>query len=307
MNRSLSLALPVLVITVGVLCGYVFSERKSDQPVPVSTPAAAERGLTSIGIDPNHLVYLGGPFGVRVTKPEGEILRQWPTSQPVSALALDSQGIVYAAYERRVEKFDSEGKSLLTWGAGGCEGDDFGFVTGIAVTGDNVFVADAGSRAVYRFDSAGTLLNTITGKGPGDKEKGFILPGPNLDCDTLGEVLYVNNPGRMRVETYDFTGNLLGSWGQSGIKEAEFPGCDNPTNLAVFPDGRVAVSQKGQPCVKVFDSKGVFLACFGQNQFSDSARGIDLAVDKAGRIYAIDPLTETVHIFETQPAKEPAS
>lgn len=290
--------LSFVVVAVGAVFGFFLFRVPQKNREEASTPLGNPTGITSVAVDGMNRIYLGGEFGVKILTPDRRILREWKTKEPVVAIDGDTDGNVYVAYQTKVEKFDREGKSLLTWGKGGCEGDPFGYVSGIDEYKGNVFTADAGSRVVFRFTRDGEYLNQV-----GDKERdpdrlGLVLPTPFLDCYALDDVLYVNNPGKTRVEKYDFEGNSLGFWGKGGAKEAEFPGCCNPTNVTLFKDGRAVVSLKGEPCVKLYGPDGAYQGIFGRKDFPEDCKGIDLATDDAGRIYAVDKISGRVRVFK---------
>ena len=287
-----------VVVLAGAGLGFVLFARPQGGSPPGQPTDAALQGLTSVAMDAKDNLYVGGRFGVKVFSPDGTPLREWKTPEPVCALAVDEGGQVYAGYRARVEKFDAQGVSLLRWGRGGCDKDEFGLITGVAAGGGNVFVADAGARIVYRFREDGQPVNDIGSKEKDPDGLGIILPTPFLDCAVEGGVLLVNNPGRKRVEEYDFEGKRLRFWGKSGWADDEFPGCCNPTNVAAMSGGRVAVSEKGTPRVKVFDRDGRLLKVLGSEVFSPESKGIDLAVDSKGRIHAVDPVAGCVRVFE---------
>jgi hypothetical protein len=156
-------------------------------------------------------------------------------------------------------------------------------------------------KAVYRFNRAGEPLNEIASTAVGATTTGFFIPTPYFDCAAHAGVLQIPNPGHLRVEQYDFEGHPLGAWGKPGAREEEFPGCSNPTHLALLPDGRIVVSQKGQPCLKLFDPKGVYLRTLGASLFAASTHGIDLAASSKVKVYAVDPDSCRVHSFDLGP------
>jgi len=294
-------ALAVGVVVLGALAGYFLKGRTPTRAGPRAdgTPARGElEGITCIALGPGGAVHVGGEFGVKVLGPDLKAIRGWRTEGDVTALDVDEEGEVYAACGGRVRRFDPRGRELSAWGCNGCDGDEFGYVSGIAVSEGKVFVADAGARMVYRFDTGGTYLGRIGAKEDDPDGLGFIVPSPYFDVAAAGGVLVVTNPGRHRVERYDFEGRRLGSWGRDGRKDGEFPGCCNPTNIAFLADGRVATSQKGRPVVKVFAPGGKLLALHGKGAFDRECKGIDLAVDSSGRIYAVDPAASRVRVFE---------
>jgi uncharacterized protein (DUF779 family) len=102
------------------------------------------------------------------------------------------------------------------------------------------------------------------------------------------------------VNRYSKEGDLLGSWGEAGMEPHQFFGCCNPTNLALFPDGRIVVSEKKLIRVKIYDAQGRLKGFIGSEQFSPAAEGMDLAVDSSGRIYVLDTGAELVRVFERE-------
>lgn len=302
----------VLVGLAGAAVGYYFL-RGPATPARPARAAAQLAGITSVAVDRGDVLYAGGTFGVKVFGPDWQVTRQWATRLPVTALAVGGDGSVYVAYRTKVEKFDAAGKSLLLWGRGGCEGDDFGYVSGIAVSrvsgiavsrvsgpavgAGSVFVCDAGKQVVYRFSEDGRPLGEIGSADQVPDGEGIRAPSACVDCVVGDKVVYINNPGHTRVETYTFDGKRVAQWGKGGTKDDEFPGCCNPTNVARLPDGRFVVSQKGDPCLKIFSADGAFLMVLGRDVFDKDCIGIDLAVDSASRVYAVDRIAGCVRVF----------
>lgn len=177
-------------------------------------------------------------------------------------------------------------------------------LTCVAIHEDDVFVADAGNRIVWRYDRTGRLVNRI---GQRDKSRGvdgFIVPSPLFDCqvDPSGELLWVANTGRHRIEAYTFAGELCHQWGSASMGIEGFCGCCNPCHFALLPDGRVITSEKGLPRVKRYSATGelecVVAGCeaFGvetealaANTPASQLGGPLLAVDRMQRILVLHP------------------
>ncbi len=251
-----------------------------------------------IAIDADDRVYLAGRGGVRVVDGTGTRLRQWGTMGTAVAVAVGEDGKVYVASDTRVETFDAQGQRLTAWGEEGRERGQFGLITGLAVHGMNLYVADAGNRCVHRFAVNGDFITEI---GKRDMEAGIIgivTPSPYLDCAVDQEgTLHVTNPGRQRIEQYSPNGELLGHWGEAGLKPGQFSGCCNPTNLVLLPGDRLATADKLPPRVKVYTRQGKLLGRLGPEHFAKDAAGLDLAVDSQGLLYVADPGSGKVHVF----------
>lgn len=293
---------PVLLILAGMAFGY-FATLKAYPPSPHSEdkPAASVQ-LKCITISPDDRIYVGGSFGVAEVNPDLQLKSLFELPEVAQALAADTEGNFYIGYPAAIEKRDSKGDLLLRWGRGGCGGDAFSYVTGIAVDASNVFVADAGLRTVFRFSTDGIPLNEISGKTSGATGTGFFVPTPYFDCAVKDQSLYVTNPGCLRVERYTFKGDLLGYWEQSFDDPDHFPGCSNPTHLAIFPDLHVAASQKGKAHVRIYTSEGKPVLDLGRDIFPESTRGLDAAVDSKGLLYVVDPHALCVRKFDISAA-----
>jgi len=310
----------VLALLVLVGCGRdepaapgVPTEGSAGRPAPVGPSAPQtefqyqlvstyESGLTElrgIAIDGRDRVYLAGAEGVRILDAQGNLLAGWRTSGRAHGVSVAADGKVWVGLKTRVEVYDESGNRLDAWGTEGKGPGELNWVTAIAVVGTDVFVADAGNRCIHRFDVTGDFINEI---GKRDREANFIgilCPSPYLDSAVDSEgVLQVTNPGRLRVERYEADGKLLGYWGQSGMQPGRFCGCCNPTNIALFGDGRVVTAEKGIPRVTVYDGTGKMVAYLGPEHFTAEAAGLDLAIDSGERIHVADPGDGRVRVFE---------
>lgn len=293
---------PFALILAGVAFGY-FATLKAYPPSPVSNErSSGSAQLCSIAIGPDDRICVGGSFGIAEVDADLRMKPLFRLPEIAENLAIDSEGNFYIGYPTAVEKRSPVGKLLLRWGRGGCGGDAFSYVTGLAVDATNVFVADAGLRTVSRFSTEGILINEISGKTTGATGTGFFVPTPYFDCAVHDKSLYVANPGYLRVERYKYGGELVGYWEQSFNDPDFFPGCSNPTHLAVFPDGRVAASQKGKACIRVYSREGNPLANLGQDLFPANTRGLDLGVNSQGILFAINPHALSVCRFDLSTA-----
>lgn len=311
--------LPALVLALMPGCRRdepTKAAEKTEAPTPAAPPKTdlnyalvrtLESGLeqlNGIAIDSKDNVYLAGAGGVRVVDADGKLLSAWATSGPAKCVAVDADANVYVGLTTRIEKYGKDGKLLASWGTEGKERGQLQVVSGIAIYGANVYVADAGNRCVHRFDITGDFIDDIGKRRTGDV--GMVCPSPYLDCalDKDG-ILYVNNPGLCRVERYDQNGKRIGMWGDPGDKPEDFSGCCNPSNIALLPDGRVITSEKLTPRVKVYDDKGAMLAYIGPEFFSQMAEGLDVAADSKGSIFVVDPNVKKVLVFSLAKSEKP--
>ena len=261
--------------------------------------------LHGIAIDANDRIYLVGSAGVRVLGADRKQLAAWKVPDNACAIAVGSDGTVYVGLTASVLKFDPAGKPLGRFGKEGPDTGQLRRITSIAVTAENIYVADARNLCINRYALDGDFINDI---GKRDRERnviGLVAPSPYLDVvvDKDARVL-VGNTGRLRVETYGPDGKLLRMWGQPGTQPDRFCGCCNPTNIALTPEGNIVTAEKGIPRVKVYDPAGKMLAYIGPENFPQDSAGMDLAVDSKGSVYVAEPVKGLVMVFAPLKPKE---
>ena len=254
--------------------------------------------LRGVAIDSRDHIYLAGKSGIKVMDLDGRLLREWSTPSPARCVAVSDAGVVYVGEQVRVRTYDLQGRPLASWGQEGKGRGQFQYLTAIALSETNVFVADPGNRCVHRFDNTGDFIDDIGGRNADANYPGLVCPNPFLDCavDEKGR-LHVTNPGMLRVETFRFDGVLLGFWGKAGRQPERFWGCCNPTTIALTRGGRTVTGEKLWPRVKVYDADGRMLAFIGPQAFTPRTAGLDLALDSRERIFVTDPGDGKVRVF----------
>jgi len=272
---------------------------KYTEAARVDTGFSKARGLA---LDPDGLIYVAGDQAVRVLSEEGALQREFALSGSPYCLAIAGDGAIVVGLKDHVEIYDADGQLQASWQrlAGRA------YLTCVAPSGDDVYVADAGDRAVLRYSRSGQLLGLIGQKDDTRGIPGLVVPSPHLDV-TVGSdgLLRVNNPGRRLVETYTAEGDLKASWGRASSDIDGFCGCCNPTDIALLPDGRIVTSEKGLVRVKVYDAEGKLEAVVaGPEAFARGAAGLDLATDARGRVFVLDPKANEVIIFEPSGAAQ---
>jgi sugar lactone lactonase YvrE len=254
-----------------------------------------------VALDGAGHVYAVGDQVVRVFDEAGAVVRQWETSRPGECVSVDDAGRVWVGEKQQVEVFSPGGDLADTWRDPG----RLGLVTAIGFGGGDVFLADATARWIRRYDAEGRLLNNI---GDRHRKGGFHIPNGVVDfaVDEAG-VVHVANPGMHRVERYSPDGTLLGRFGRfDGQDPAGFPGCCNPTNLTVDEQGRVIVTEKAGPRVKVYDPEGALLTVVADDVFDPAVKNMDVVVDSEGRIYVADTAALAIRVFEPVGQEESA-
>jgi hypothetical protein len=273
---------------------------------PIVTAFTDSRG---IAIDSKGNIYAAGDKAVRKFADNGNLLGEIILTDVPMSLAVSDDGKLYIAFKDHVQIYDGVGKRLATWQSLGNDA----VLTSIAVSKNNVLVADAGNRIVYRFDKTGKLINRIGEKDKAGNIPGFIVPSPHFDLAVAPDgLLRVVNPGRHLIEAYTFEGDREFSWGKfSNVDLKGFCGCCNPVNFAILDDESFVTCEKGLTRVKIYDPDGVFVGAVagpeqlveeGSARICDTAAecqdsGFDVAVDSKGRIFVMDTIKNTVRIF----------
>jgi len=242
-------------------------------------------------------IYIVGDKKLKIIDRSGNLLNEFELIEEPHTVEVSGE-VIYVAFEKRIQLINSTGETLTEWKLT----DDNSYITAIAAYEENVFVADAGTRKVMRFNKAGELQNEFEGKVSEDVLHGFIVPSPYFDMDIneYGD-LWVVNPGLHTLENYTTEGNLREHWKASGAQTENFSGCCNPAHYTFLPDGSFVTSEKGLVRVKVYKPSGEFLGVVAApNKFDTKIEGQapDVAVDSEGNIYALDFDRKVLRVFE---------
>ena len=206
--------------------------------------------------------------------------------------------------------------------------------TGVAATGQTVFVTDAGGQALWILNpqakqfrklqsAAGRHLISPVAVTLGTEERIYIvdsylreiviydrkqnpvgvISAPNvqrpagLAYDNTRNRLYVADSAAHRVWVFAGDGKPLGAIGQRGTGDGEF---NFPTHVAVDRNGNLYVTDALNFRLQMFDSEGRFTGKFGRHGDSSgtfaSPKGV--AVDSENHIYVVDALFDAVQIFD---------
>lgn len=272
---------------------------------PIPTGFTRSRALA---VDAAGRFYVAGDEAVRVLSKTGTLERVIGVAGQPGCVAAAPDGKLYIGLRNHVEVFDAEGQRLASWEKLGLRA----FLTSIAVTKDNVLVADAGNAVVVRFDMDGTVIGRIGEKDAARNVPGIHVPSPYFDIAMAPDgLLRVISPGSLRIEAYTLDGDLEFWWGHDGMGIEDFCGCCNPVNFAMLPDGSYVTAEKGLIRVKVYDPEGKFAGVVAgpeqlveggasrvfENVDDARASGFDVAVDATGRICVLDTIENTVRIF----------
>ena len=311
----------------------------TNTPLPAPTPGGPVSWVWTITGEPDKF---GAPTGLAVDKqgnllvydvgnarivkysPAGKLITQWgsrgagdgqfglvpmgtgPSSEmTMGDLKVDSQGNIYVADQgnRRIEKFDSNGKFLLAWGTEG-EGDgQFGSPIGVAVDSKgNVYVSDQKMSRVQKFDANGKFLTKFGSSGSGNGEFANMAYLVTDDQDNV----YVTDLNTGYVQKFNPDGKFLAKWENCGDR-----GFLRPTGVAVDNQGNLYVTELGPRAegatpvghrVCKFDRAGHFVFAWGGKGIGDGQfqRPYAIAVDAEGNVYVADTNNQRVQKFHQQ-------
>jgi len=252
-------------------------------------------------------------------------------------VAVEGSGKIYVvdSNNNRIQKFDSAGTLLDTWGTNGTGAGEFVSPNGItADSAGDVYVVDPNSHRIQKFDANGTFLlmwgwgvddgadefqtctSVCLAGTPGSSNGQFEYPS-DVATDAAGDV-YVVDSGNRRIQKFDSTGTYLTQWGEIGNTEGRF---SNPFAVAVDTAGDVYVTDSANHRIQKFDGSGNFLLAWGwgvddgadefqtctvncqsgtagsNNGQLDYPYGVD--VDASGAVHVADNANHRVQRFES--------
>ena len=214
-----------------------------------------------------------------------------------TCLTVDKNQQIWLAMRHYIAMYDPQGTLIKKWNSFG----DRSVITSLAVSGETVYVADAGDRIVYQCDTNGRILRKIGEKNEQLGVPGYVIPSPyfDLDLDDTG-FLWVVNPGRHSFENYNPDGSMRTSWGKTSFKIEGFSGCCNPAHIVIMDDNSFITSEKGIPRIKLYDQHGEFKGVVASPDMFDTGSYLapDIAIDANQRVIALDFERKQVRIFE---------
>jgi peptidylamidoglycolate lyase len=151
-------------------------------------------------------------------------------------LVIDSRGLIYIADagNKRIAKFDANGKYLAEWGGGGREPGKFATAHGLAIdSNDRIYIADRGNNRVQVFMPDGRFQAAWTEAG---NPFGLLV---------TKEGLMVSDGDAHRMTLLDFDGKSLCAWGNSETLKL-------PHLMALGPDGTVYVTEVEGKRIQLF-------------------------------------------------------
>jgi streptogramin lyase len=211
---------------------------------------------------------------------------------------VNSLGHVYVtdAANYRIQKFDSAGNFMRTWGTEGSGNGQFQAPSGIAVDAlGHVYVADEVNDDIQEFSCMGDF---ITSWGSAGSSNGQFNSPEGVGVDSSGYV-YVPDYKNDNIQKFDSAGNFMTSWGSEGSGNGQF---QHPACAAVDSSENVYVTDVANYRVQKFGSAGNFIKYWGSkgSQNGEFTYAAGIAVDLLGYVYVTDGDNNRIQQFTNE-------
>jgi uncharacterized protein (TIGR03663 family) len=218
-----------------------------------------------VGVGPDGSIYVSDTWNHRIQKfdADGKFVTMWGTFADTGGalgaeatfwgprgLAVDPDGNVYVADtgNKRIEKFDADGKFLAHYGGVGGAPGQFNEPVGVAVAPDGtIFVADTWNRRIQSFDKefkplAQWSVRAWAGQSVNNK--------PYIAADN--EHVWISDPENFRVVEFTRDGQLSRVWGAFGSDASSL---NLPLGVAADAQGNLYVADSVNNRVQRFSAK----------------------------------------------------
>ena len=259
-------------------------------------------------------------YGMFDLAPEGNGKGQFNKPRGI-AQGPDGSFYVVDTSNLRVEKFDKDGKFLLSFGSAGSGDGQFQALLpadnnpapgtgpgGIAVDPQgNVYVADTWNHRMQKFDRDGKFIRQWGGfinlgdaaANAAEGQTKFFGPR-GVAVDKQGNI-YVTDTGNRRVMEYDGNGTFIRQFGQ-GLTPALVSVPNNgpnqlnePIGVAVDAQGNVYVADTNNRRIVKFDKSGQAVTNWAVNAFAPGPYNEPfMAMGPDGNLYVSDPTGQQV-------------
>ncbi len=262
-------------------------------------------------VDEAGFILVAGDRVVRAYGTDDSIAAEVACAGDVRAITFEGEGPqrrLWAASDDLVEQFHRNGTRLDAWKIAGLRLPQ---ITSIAVHEDTVYLADAANRRVLACEKTGDIRWEVGQRDPDRAVPGIILRSAYFDVAVSPDrLVWVGNAGRGQMESYTRRGTFDRTWGVMGTDIDKFFPCCNPSNFALFPDGRFVTAEKGVLRVKVCDVDGTCASVVAdahlfephrremQDRAAERLVALDVAVDAQQRVYILDMATGLVHVMQ---------
>ena len=190
-------------------------------------------------------------------------------------MAIDSLGNFYVVDPNnyRVEKFNSSGVFIKSWGSNGTGDGRFLYPYGITVDNlNNIYVTDWTGNTVQKFSSDGTFIVKY-GSSSGSAAGQFSAP-TDITHDSAGNFYVLDNQNN-RVQKFNSSFVYV-----SEIKDTD--GYTYASGIYCDESNNIYVADQVKNIVKKYDSNGTLVLTINDTHISSAA---DVCTDYSGNIY----------------------
>lgn len=241
-------------------------------------------------------IFLAADDFVQVFNSEGKQLMKISLPRFPRCITVNKQGNILVGFRNAIALYSPDGEEIWTSDTL----DQRAVFTSVRMTESVIYVADAGHRAVHRYNTDGSYMDFFQGKTKIEGNYGFIVPSPYFDLAIApdGE-LWVVNPGKHSIENYTSEGELRAFWENMNPTIDGFSGCCNPAHIDIMADGSFVTSEKGMVRIKIHKPSGLLATVVAPpDKFTEDGEAPDVAVHEDGSIYALDYDRKMIRIFE---------
>jgi sugar lactone lactonase YvrE len=144
------------------------------------------------------------------------------------------------------------------------------------------WVTDPKNNCVFLFSQTGEFIERIGRQGTAAGD----FKNPQGIASDLEGLIYVADSGNDRIQVFNAEGKPRLAFGERGPDAGQLR---NPGGLAMSQDGVLIVGDRGNQRIQLFSRNGIFL-----HSLETASDSEDVAVDAAGRIYAINAKTRQI-------------
>jgi sugar lactone lactonase YvrE len=162
----------------------------------------------------------------------------------------------------------------------------------------NVYVIDAPSKLIKKFNSSGILI--LQWGSYGNDNGKFLFFSSSISygiaVDATGNVYVID--GTARIQKFTSTGVFVSNWGIYGAGDGQL---NSPSGIVIDGIGNIYIVDGGNQRIQKFDSNGIFISKWGirgsgDGQF-ESPNGI--AIDAVNNIYVVDGGNHRIQKFDS--------
>ncbi len=266
------------------------SNRTSVKNLPPNVvPLTGLKSPAAFAVAPDQSIWVGGELNLYHMAKDYGLLETVEVPFPIKAIVVKDSETIYIASLTQVMKVEKEDRNwqLLPWKTE----HKITYITALCLSGDKIFMADAGQKQINAFDLEGNVLWSSKGIDL------FVVPSPYFDLAADGkDGVWVGNPGRHRLENYDKHGKFVSFWEPE--KQSKFLGCCNPSYISTLPSGRMVTLEKGLVRSRVFTPSGALeRVAADSDQFSSQYFDYDLEVNSNEEILVLDVHQKNIRIY----------